>query len=213
MNDYKSLKDHVYNYIASKIQNGELMPGQKINEAEISEKLNISRTPTREALIQLSSENMLDYIPRKGFLVKEFDNKKKLEIYEIIGVLDALAATSAMDKLTDEDILKMKELVDKINIAIKYKNYQDYMNYQIEFHNVYTVKCGNDTLIELLNSLKNSFIRHSYMSEDKEKLFSVLEDVNKEHEEIISCFEKKDQKKLEDILKNKHWFTKYLDMI
>ncbi|SHD77690.1 GntR family transcriptional regulator [Schnuerera ultunensis] len=213
MTEYASLKDHVYKYIANKIQNGALLPGEKINEAEICEKLNISRTPAREALIQLSSENMLEYIPRRGFIVKEIDTKRKLEVYEIIGVLDALAATSAIDNITSEDILKMKELVDKIGISIKYTNYTDYMNFQNEFHDIYIKKSNNETLIEMLDTLKNNFIRQSYLSEDKEKLFTVLEDVNKEHKDIISCFERKDMKKLEDILKNKHWYTAYMDMI
>lgn len=66
---YRSLKDHVYDYIAQKIQDGTLLPNQKINEAEICKKLDISRTPTREALFQLASDNLLQYIPRRGFIV------------------------------------------------------------------------------------------------------------------------------------------------
>ncbi len=213
MAKFYSLKDHVYNYIAEKIQNGELSPGEKINEAEICEKLNISRTPAREALIQLSSDNILEYIPRRGFLVKEIDTKKKLEVYQIIGTLDALAATSAVDYISDEDILKMKEIVEKIDISIKYNNYTDYMNLQSEFHDIYINKSNNETLIDLLKSLKNAFIRQSYLSEDKDKLFSVLANVNEEHRDIIRYFEERDKKKLEKALKDKHWYTIYMDMI
>lgn len=73
---YRSLKDHVYDYIAQKIQDGTLLPNQKINEAEICKKLDISRTPTREALFQLTSDNLLQYIPRRGFIVAPFDAGK-----------------------------------------------------------------------------------------------------------------------------------------
>lgn len=73
---YRSLKDHVYDYIAQKIQDGTLLPNQKINEAEICKKLDISRTPTREALFQLASDNLLQYIPRRGFIVTPFDAGK-----------------------------------------------------------------------------------------------------------------------------------------
>lgn len=213
MSEFISLKDHVYNYIAAKIQNGELLPGEKINESEICDELNISRTPAREALIQLSSDEMLEYIPRRGFLVKEVSTEKKLEVYEIIGALDALAAVSSIDKLSDEDILHMKEIVEKIDISIKYYNYADYMKLQMEFHDIYISKCGNETLINLLKSLKNTFIRQSYLSQDKEKLFAVLLEGNKDHKNIVACFENKEKEKLEDILKNKHWYTTYIDMI
>lgn len=81
---YQSLKDHVYEYIAQKIQDGTLLPNQKVNEAEICKKLDISRTPTREALFQLSSDNLLDYLPRRGFTVKAFDSKKNSIFPELL---------------------------------------------------------------------------------------------------------------------------------
>ena len=55
MEHYLSLKDHVYRYISDCINSGTLNPGDKINEAQVSETLNISRTPIREALVQLAS--------------------------------------------------------------------------------------------------------------------------------------------------------------
>ena len=56
MEHYLSLKDHVYRYISDCINSGTLNPGDKINEAQVSETLNISRTPIREALVQLASK-------------------------------------------------------------------------------------------------------------------------------------------------------------
>ena len=60
MEHYLSLKDHVYRYISDCINSGTLNPGDKINEAQVSETLNISRTPIREALVQLASDGYLD---------------------------------------------------------------------------------------------------------------------------------------------------------
>ena len=64
MTHYMSLKDHVYKYISDKISDGSLKPDDKINEQQISESLNISRTPIREALIQLASDGLLESTPR-----------------------------------------------------------------------------------------------------------------------------------------------------
>lgn len=213
MDKYNSLKDYVHEYISKKIQNGELLPDEKVNESEICEELEISRTPAREALIQLSTENLLEYIPRKGFSVKQFNLKEKLEIYQVTGALDALAASLSIDKLTETDILKMEELIDKIDIAIKYRNFSDYCKFQNEFHNTYINKCDNGTLIELLNSLKFNFIRQTYLSEDKEKLFTILSKVNEEHKEILNHIKNKDKKNIEKILKDVHWHTAYIDMV
>ena len=206
MAKYESLKDHVYAYITKKIQNGELLPKQKVNELEICKELDISRTPAREALIQLSSDNLIEYIPRKGFLVKEIDNKKKLDSYKIIGNLDALSASIAFDYITDEDIFKMNEYVDKMEISIKYQNYTDYCQQQTQFHDIYINKCNNPSLIELLHQLKNSFIRLSYISDDKNRLFQALATVNQEHKNITARFEQHDRVALEAAIKA-HWET------
>jgi len=201
---YQSLKDHVYEYIAQKIQDGTLLPNQKINEAEICKKLDISRTPTREALFQLSSDNLLDYLPRRGFTVKAFDSKKKLDFSRIIGVLDALAATLCIDLLQQPDFTEMERLVDKIDLDISKLYFFDYHMDQYNFHNIYIKKCDNPVLIETLNSLKNSFIRQSYASEDKPKLASVLKEVNAEHRKILDLFRAKDKDALEATIKH-HW--------
>ena len=55
MERFKSLKDHVYEYIEEQIIKGTLLPGERINENTICEELDISRTPVREALIQLTA--------------------------------------------------------------------------------------------------------------------------------------------------------------
>ncbi|WP_125653218.1 GntR family transcriptional regulator [Paenibacillus baekrokdamisoli] len=212
-NKYQSLKDHVYNYIADKIQNGSLLPNQKLNEASICQKLGVSRTPVREALIQLASENLLENIPRRGFIVKELDTKKKLDVFLIVGALDALASTLSVPYVSDEDIADMTRLADKIDLAIQQNNYSDYQLYQNDFHNVYLLKCNNSSLIDLLKSLQHSFIRQIYLSEDKQKLFSILAQMNEEHRQIIQYFKAKDAQGLEAFIKNVHWKINFTDMI
>ncbi len=213
INKYQSLKDHVYNYIAEKIQNGSLLPNQKLNEASICQKLGVSRTPVREALIQLASENLLENIPRRGFIVKELDTKMKLDVFQIVGALDALAANLSVPLVSNEDIAEMARLADKIDISIQEQNYTDYQLYQNDFHNVYLLKCNNSTLIDLLKSLQTSFIRQIYLSEDKQKLFGVLAQMNEEHRQIIQYFKAKDAQGLEAFIKNVHWKINYTDMI
>ena len=73
----KSLSDQVYEFVVKLIQNGEVYVGDKISEGFLVEKMGISRTPIREALIQLSADDILENVPRKGFFVKRVDEKKK----------------------------------------------------------------------------------------------------------------------------------------
>jgi DNA-binding GntR family transcriptional regulator len=150
MEKFKSLKDHVYDYIAEQILEGKLAPEQKINESVICEKLSISRTPVREALIQLSSEGVLKNMARKGFVVKALSEKEVAELYSVIGVLDGYAAKLAVNNLTDKDLANMDFYIESMDLAIKASNFEMYHIQQIAFHNIYLQECGNETLIDTI---------------------------------------------------------------
>ncbi len=188
------------------------MPNHKINEVALSKQLEVSRTPVREALIQLASENLLEYLPRRGFIVKEVDTKKKLDVFKVVSVLDALAATLALEDITEDDIEKMEEYVKIIDLSILEKNYEDYQKYQKKFHDVYMDKCNNSTLTGILKTLQNSFVRQVYLSNDIDKLFNASTKMNEDHKEIIKCFKNKEKDRLEQLIK-KHWIIEHTDMI
>lgn len=59
----RPLKDHVYDYISSRIDAGELSAGDRVSEQAICDAMGVSRTPVREALIQLASDGYLDNLP------------------------------------------------------------------------------------------------------------------------------------------------------
>lgn len=210
---FMSLKDHVYEYISKRIQDGSIKPNDKLNEQEICDELNISRTPVREALIQLAADGLLDNEPRRGFRVKPLTEEKANNLYMIIGNLDALAATLALDNLTKEDINLMRKLKSDMDDAIANQKLDEYYKLQIDFHNIYIDKCGNDELIQLLNQLKMRFIRQGYDS--NEKLAEIFSETNKQHGVIVDLMEERDVEKLEHYLKTVHWNVMYsnLDVI
>ena len=213
MNNYESLRDYVYKYISNKIQIGELTSNEKISEADICRDLSISRTPAREALIKLASDNLIEYAPRRGFFVKELSIKEKLDIYSVIACLDGFAAILAMERINENDLKKMAEIVNEIEVSIENKDYNLYNKLQFSFHYIYIEKSDNKSLVDLINTLEHSFVPITYANKNHELLFSILKDLNEEHRHIIELFKKKDVKELENFLRNVHWATKYLDMV
>jgi len=202
---YLSLKDHVYNYISSKINDGSLKPEDKINEQQIADSLNISRTPIREALIQLASEGCLENTPRRGFRVRVIDKNKAKEFYEIIGLLDGRIAYSTVDMITDEHIRNMKFLADSMQSAIEQGLSTKYYDLQLEFHNIYTDLCKNSEMKILLNGLKKNFLRKYYIFEKDHDEISVLKETNSQHYVIIKLFEEKKKDELERYIREVHW--------
>lgn len=205
MSHYMSLKDHVYKYISDKINSGSLKPDDKINEQQISEALNISRTPIREALIQLASDGFLESTPRRGFRVRVMDVKKAQELYEIIGLLDGKLAYNAVNLVTDEDIKKMQFLVEAMDSAIDQGLREKYYELQVEFHDTYINLNENKEMISLINQLKNIFLRKYYVFEDPHNEIQILRDTNLEHYEMIRLFKEKKRDELEAYMQKVHW--------
>ena len=205
MTNFLSLKDHVYNYISEKITEGDLKPDEKINEKTIMQDLNVSRTPIREALIQLSTEGYLENIPRRGFTVKQVDMKKAKEVYALLGVLDAFGASLAFDKLSEEDLIQMDELIDQMDKAINSYDLLGYYQIQKHFHAIYLNKCDNIELVSTLDRLKRTFIRQIYSETETENITLVLKKTNEEHRQITKLFKEENSLKLEGFLRNTHW--------
>lgn len=211
--DITSLRHMAMENILSKIHSGEFSQDNIITETMICESLNISRTPAREALIELVANGVLERIPRKGYAITKFDYKTKLDAYEILGNMDALAAKLALPNITGADLNKMREYIDLADVAIKYKNYPAYCEQQENFHSVYINKCDNIQLITLLKQIKATLDRYTYYSTDETELFAICASMNKEHLEIVALFEKGDRNALFEYLSDNHWSTKVPDLI
>ncbi len=204
----KSLSEQVYEYIVHQIKIGALAFEDKISETDLIDQLGISRTPIREALIQLASDGILDNIPRKGFYVKSITPEAMDEAYAIIGQLDAYALKLAMPKMTDTDIDRMSVAIEKIDLSIEKRNYELYCSWQEEFHLIYLEICGNQTLIDLIKELERRNIRTTYFSADTEKLFAFLKIINEQHRELLKWIIEKNEEKAAEMIA-KHWTMEF----
>ena len=187
MERFKTLKDHVYDYIAEAIREGKLLPGQRISEGDICAELDISRTPVREALIQLAAEGVIQNTSRKGFT----------------------AARLACDHLTRQDYADMSFYIDSIDLAIKACNFEMYHKQQLAFHDIYIYKCGNKSLISFIETAKNKLISKVYTDAVEENAMDVLFAVNEEHRQILALFKAGDKEGVYKYIAEKHWVPIY----
>ena len=203
-----NLKDKTIQSIMNKIHELEISKDAILTEADICKMFKISRTPAREALIELTANGILEKIPNKGYSIKELGEKAKLEVFDLIGCLDSMAAKLAIHALSKEDIERMREILDMIDVAIKYKNYKKYYDLQEEFHDVYIRKCDNEQVIKMLNRAKSSVSEYWHLDNKKEDAFLILAEVNKEHREMLRLIEAKDIGGLRTYIEDVHWATK-----
>ena len=83
--------DKIYTEIENAIKEGVLLPGDSINEAELASQYQVSRTPIREALIQLQAQGLLASLPRGGMIVAKMDLQQLLSLWELLAELEGVA--------------------------------------------------------------------------------------------------------------------------
>jgi len=110
-NQNKPIREVVYESLKKTIISGIIPVGERIVEKEYADRLNISRTPVREALRMLELEELVENIPRVGVVVKRISVEDVIEIYKIRHNLEVLASVTAMDNITEEEIKEIEELL------------------------------------------------------------------------------------------------------
>lgn len=100
-----------YDMILNKILSGELAPGMSLSERELSELLQLSRTPVKDALNRLSFEGYVDMFPDKGATVSKIGLPEVLELYEIRGAVEGLSARLAATRRSEKDIERMQNSI------------------------------------------------------------------------------------------------------
>ncbi|MGX7394332.1 GntR family transcriptional regulator [Carnobacterium mobile] len=113
ISQFKPLNEIVFDGIRKAIITGRIPVGQRIKEKEFAERMNISRTPIREALHRLEKEGLVEYIPKFGTIVKRITIEDAKEIYQIRQALDVVATINAMTRMTKEQFDELKQLLVK----------------------------------------------------------------------------------------------------
>ena len=89
------MSESLLDAIEDRIATGTYPPGTRLDEAELANDFGVSRTPTREALIQLAAAGMIEKRPRKGFVVTELSPNRLCEMFEVMAELEAMCGRLA----------------------------------------------------------------------------------------------------------------------
>ena len=108
----KMISSQVSSYLRDQIMRSELKPGERIVESQVARTLGVSQAPVRDALRELEGMGCVEIRPYIGCRVLPIDQRRMREAYDIRLLLESYAATIAVNKLTDEQLKRMHELID-----------------------------------------------------------------------------------------------------
>lgn len=185
--DQSTLKTQVYHYLRNQIISGDIPSGRRMVIPDIAEKLQVSLTPVREAISQLTVEKYVTTIPRKGTFVREVSFQEVYESYEVLGVLESYAAGQASLRISQAALDEIERLTNRL---LDDSSIDLYMEDNWKIHELIVSETGNKVLQEITNRLREEITRYRYVSLTADKR---LEESRKEHVRILETLKKRDQ--------------------
>jgi DNA-binding GntR family transcriptional regulator len=135
--------DRVRSELESRIVSGTLPPGITLDEAQLGQMFDVSRTPVREALLQLSAEGFVRIVPRAGIYVVQLSAGELAEMFETLAYAEGLCARLASQRITAAQIRRLGQLQKKGRQAQEDQDLDAFAQYNLEFHDYIHGCCGN----------------------------------------------------------------------
>ena len=186
----------IYNELKNRIVYLDYKPKQVLSIKELAKEFGVSPIPIREVLILLENEKLVHIIPNNGVYVTDVSLQELKDVFEVRLFLVGLAGKLAAQRVTSEELKKMKELLEKIKNE---KNRKKLIQLDAEFHDLVNYSTKNQTLVETLKRLRNQIGRLWFFAKEND---AYSQKIPEDFEALIKALENKEQNKSEQIMKD-----------
>lgn len=189
----------VFDAIEQDIVTGFYMPGDRLDEAGLAKRHQVSRTPIREALIQLTTMGLVKMMPNRGAFVTQLTIGQLVEMFEVMGELEAMCARLAARRILPEQLQRLEEAQRACATARQNGNSDDYYYANETFHRVIYEASGNAFLADNANALQRRLKPYRRLQ------LRVPGRVNRslnEHEEVLAAIRGHEEARARDAMRN-----------
>ncbi|MCI8802645.1 MAG: GntR family transcriptional regulator [Oscillibacter sp.] len=151
----RTIREQVYEGIKTMIINGQLSQGARVQETELAELFQVSRTPVREALNMLKDDGLLDSGSGKGLFVKALTPLNVKDIFQVRSLLEQFALREAISRLTQDEERYFLTLRSRFEAFRVYSDMEEYVQLDSELHDSIILHSGNQFLRELTGRVYN----------------------------------------------------------
>ena len=190
---------------------GELAAGARIAELAIVERLGVSRTPIRAALMRLEQEGLLDALPNGGYAVRTFSERDVSDAIELRGTVEGLAARLAAERgVATEVLAQARACLDGVDALLQQPALDDegflrYVTLNQQFHNLLSDMAGSSVIareLERVVSLPfaspSGFVVVQANSPQSRDMLVVAQD---QHRQVLDAIERREGSRAEAIMR------------
>lgn len=148
----------VCSYIEGEIIAGRLEPGDPLDEAELARKFRVSRTPVREALLQLAAIDWIQFRPRRGAVVAPISLQRMVQMFEVMAEIEGFCARLAAERMTNSErklLLQAAQVCAREARSKTESTYRRYFDANYAFHEIIYLGAHNEHLREMAKAMRN----------------------------------------------------------
>lgn len=187
----------VFNRLRAEILSCVLRPGTLIQERDLAERFQVSKSPIRDALLRLEEQSLIEVLPRRGYRVKAISVADARDLYEMRSILERECVSRAVDAATDDELQgldRYRDLPESVDL-------NTWVDYNRRFHVALADACGNARLTRATRDVIEQFDRFTIMSVTHDKNSSLLAYVS-EHGELIDAIQRRDRRLAVTLIKS-----------
>lgn len=200
-----STVERVAGAIQAQVLSGAVPVGTRLRQEALAAKFGVSRTPVREALRQLQATGLVELLPNRGAIVRGPSAREIREAYEVRAELEALAAELAAERISDRDLLRLREAQELFRKSVTtliarraqrpapWKEASVWVQANDLFHQAILDAAGNGRLDNMIADLHRSFPRNLTWAPLSESS-RLLEENVEQHQGILEAIERRDPK-------------------
>lgn len=192
-----ALHDQVAQRLRQMLVEGRIAPGAKLNERELAEILEVSRTPLREAIKMLAAEGLVELLPNRGAIALCLNETDVRHTFEVMAGLEALSGELAARRITDEELAEIKAMQFEMMAAYTRRDLSNYYRINSLIHAAINAAAKNPVLTATYKQLNARLQALRFRSnQDADK----WERAVREHEKMIAALAARDPVAMRELL-------------
>ncbi len=192
-----ALHDQVAHRLRQMLVENRIAPGAKLNERELAEVLQVSRTPLREAIKMLAAEGLVELLPNRGAIAVQLTEEDVRNTFEVMAGLEALSGALAAERITDDELAEIRAMHFEMMAAYTRKDLSSYYRLNAKIHSAINAAARNPVLSSTYNQVNARLQALRFRSnQDGEKWKRAME----EHDRMIEALSARDPSAMRDVL-------------
>ncbi|CDS49541.1 Transcriptional regulator, GntR family [Polaromonas sp. CG9_12] len=184
-----ALHEQVAHRLRQMLVENRIAPGAKLNERELSEVLNVSRTPLREAIKMLAAEGLVELLPNRGAIAVELSEADVRNTFEVMAGLEAQSGELAARRITDAELNEIKAMHFEMLAAYTRRDLPAYYRLNSAIHRAINAAAKNPVLMATYNQVNARLQALRFRSNQNEEKWR---DAVNEHQQMVAALTARD---------------------